>query len=143
MRTGYPFASKRFNGYGKVLAKSILLLLFVAGTLAGSAPVIDEVIVIKEPFVLRTLKGVIKSEAGEWPPEVPLHWLNFRLFGPDKSGKVWKIKLDERGRFSQKLPEGTYRFSIEIEGCDDAEGTIIIDKKADKKKVFELTLCLS
>lgn len=92
---------------------------------------------------MRTLAGSINSEVGQWPENFADTQINFELIGPNESQKVWKIELDKEGRFKKKMPPGSYKFSIQIEGWDDAEGIIIIDNKADKKKTLSITLGLS
>lgn len=120
-----------------------LFLAVISLVLTAGSSAIDEVICFKEPFVLRILAGSINSEVGPWPEDFADTQINFELIGPNESQQVWKIKLDKQGRFNKKLPPGSYEFSIQIEGWDDAEGTIIIDKKADRKKTLSITLGLS
>lgn len=127
---------------GISLLRFLVLAVFSLVLAAGSSA-IDETICFKEPFVLRTLAGSINSEVGQWPENFADTQINFELIGPNESQKVWKIELDKEGRFKKKMPPGSYKFSIQIEGWDDAEGIIIIDNKADKKKTLSITLGLS
>jgi hypothetical protein len=103
---------------------------------------IEETITYKEPFILCRLAGSISSEGMDGPG----NWadsLSFTLIGPNNSKKRWRIEVNENGGFNKKLPMGSYRFSIEVDGWDDAEGTVIINKKAKKQSRMSITLGLS
>jgi hypothetical protein len=104
---------------------------------------IEETILFKKPFVVREIKGIIKTRDGEFSWDKINDFLVFELTGPGDSGKKWIIKLDKHGRFKQKVPEGKYTFEIRITGWDDAMGTIIVTKKAKKKAKIDITLGLS
>lgn len=116
---------------------ALLLLLF------GHAFSVEETIIYKKPFILHKLVGTIYSEGGGWPENVASSEILFRLIGPGESKEVWRINIDNSGHFNVKLPEGSYKFSIEVFGWDDAEGIVIITKKANKRKRFSITLGLS
>lgn len=117
----------------------IVLLLLLFGYIYS----VEETITYRKPFILHKLVGTIYSEGGGWPENVASSEILFRLIGPGESKEVWRIEIDDNGHFNMQLPEGSYRFSIEVLGWDDAEGIVVISKKANKRKRFSITLGLS
>ena len=104
---------------------------------------IEETIVFEKPFVVNKIHGVIKSEAGPWGNGYASNNIIFKLLGPNNDCMIWLVKLDSNGKFNLKVPEGKYKFSIELCGWDNAEGTIIVTKSADKKSKIKIVLGLS
>lgn len=104
---------------------------------------IEETIRFKDAFIVRKVQGIIESAAGMWADYFPGYGIVFKLYGPGDKERIWKIKLDKKGKFNQTVPEGRYKFTIEVKGWHDAEGTIIITKKAKKKARIKIVLPLS
>ena len=129
----------RINDFLLRLSAFFVLLLLLSGHVYS----VEETITYTEPFILHKLVGTIYSEGGRWPESVASSEILFRLTGPGESKEVWRIEIDDNGHFNMKLPEGSYEYSIEVLGWDDAEGIVIINKKANKRKRFSITLGLS
>lgn len=125
------------------MAKGIILFLILAIFCALSLSAVEETIVYEDPFIVKKIKGQILPEDNtHWGPE-PDQRPVFEVTGPGDSRKKRIIKLDENGGFNIKVAPGTYKFSIRIRGWDDAEGTIIVTKKAKKNSKIVIILGLS
>jgi hypothetical protein len=130
---------KEENNMRKIVGILAILLVCIFQYSFG----IEETLIFKDAFIVRKVHGIIESEVGRWPGNYANGGIVFTLYGPDNSDKIWKIKLDNNGKFNQKVPQGRYKFTIEVCGWDDARGTIIVTKKAKKKAKIKIVLGLS
>lgn len=82
---------------------------------------------IDQPFVVRTVAGMITLPFGDGP----IAGVLFEIQGPDTDRTIRQCKTDDKGRFKMgRVPEGTYRFKATLGGFQSEMGTIIISKKA-------------
>jgi hypothetical protein len=123
----------------KIVLMFTMILLFILQYSFG----IEETIIFKKPFIVQKVKGIIKSESGPWGNNYATTNIVFKLLGPNNDCMIWLVKLDKKGKFELRVPQGKYKFTIEVCGWDNAEGTIIVTKSADQKSKIEIVLGLS
>jgi hypothetical protein len=122
---------------------NIKVLMTIVFVLSQYSFGIEQVILFEKPFIVKEVRGQIKSVTGYWPDGYASKDIIFHLIDPNEHGKIWTVKLDNKGNFKINIPDGTYKFEIFVVGWDDAEGTIIVSKNASKKAKIEITLGLS
>jgi hypothetical protein len=105
-------------------------------TLAPNEHIVDE---IKQPIVVRAVKGKLTNEEGGWPDNWPFP----KLFEIRKIGDstVIQARADEEGNFEiLSVPEGRYCFKATVEGWQSVIGIVIVSKKARQTKMISLVL---
>lgn len=85
---------------------------------------------IEQPFVVRSVAGVISRMQGD---QGPLPDVLFEIQGPSTDRKIRRSKTDQHGRFKiGHVPEGAYKFKATLNGFQSMMGTITVSKKAAK-----------
>lgn len=75
---------------------------------------LEETITFKDAFTVRKVQGIVKSAVGMWPNNFASDGIVFMLYGPENSDKIWKIKLDNNGKFNRKVPQGRYKLRLKF-----------------------------
>jgi hypothetical protein len=111
---------------------------FTQGNLAGftKSPTEHIIVEIREPFVVRSVRGTISFEGRE----DPLAQVLFEMRGLHDE-KVRAAVCDQSGRFRiHSVPAGTYQFKATRNGFQSVVGTIIVTKHAPKDSALKLTM---
>jgi hypothetical protein len=89
----------------------------------------DHLIVqLQQPFRVRTVRGVITSEGGDWPPSVVVR-VELRN---GRMNDIREARTDDGGRFEIRgVAEGRYCFKASAEGWQSVVGTIIVTAAAN------------
>lgn len=91
--------------------------------------------VIKEPFVVKSVEGLITLPNGDGPIEGVL----FEIQGPDADRTIRRCTTDQHGRFKMgRISQGTYRFKTTLEGYQSEIGSIMISKKSSKTNEIKI-----
>ncbi len=131
----------------KCLICSVLILVLAAETTAQESKLPDltgftksptehQVVVIEQPFTVRSVRGVIsfKNHAGE-----PLPRVLFEMIGPGDSKKIRRDTSSEDGNFKiVGVPQGSYRFKTTRDGFGSVFGTVVVSKRADKTALIHI-----
>lgn len=97
---------------------------------------------IDKPFIVKKVKGTIGHDGGsEWPLDmVPL--VELRAVG--KGTRIYRVFTDSYGRFSiDNIPDGRYCLNANMYGWNACLCTVIVDRKADRKKAIDIKLNLA
>ena len=93
---------------------------------------------LEQPFVVRSVKGVIIRKEGY---REPLPEVLFEIQGPDTDRKIRRATTDEHGRFRMgHVPMGTYKFKAILTGFQSVMGTITVSKKAGKTAEIKIEM---
>ena len=93
---------------------------------------------IEQPFVVRSVAGVISRKQGD---QGPLPDVLFEIQGPGTDRKIRGSRTDEHGRFRiRHVPEGTYKFKATLNGFQSMMGTITVSKKAAKTDEIKIAM---
>ncbi len=94
---------------------------------------------IEKPIEVRNVHGTILHNAYEEP--VPMEDVLFEIRGPNRSDKIRATLTDRNGHFKIRgVPKGRYKFKATLVGFQSVVGTVIVSKKADKKKRITLRM---
>jgi hypothetical protein len=96
---------------------------------------------VSQPIRVRAVKGMLESQAGEWPDEA---FVVFEMKGPSPSQKVWRaFPKKPSGQFQiRDVPAGKYFFKATAIGWQSVIGTIEVSKDADRKEQIKLYMAL-
>lgn len=93
---------------------------------------------IEQPFVVRSVAGVISRKQGD---RGPLPDVLFEIQGPGTDRKIRRSRTDEHGRFRiRHVPGGTYKFKATLNGFQSMMGTITVSKKAPKTDEIKIAM---
>lgn len=90
--------------------------------------------------MVRTIDGVIKSEAGDWPSGVQVL---FEIRRSEGDSNIRRVVTDKDGKFKLgPVKKGTFCFKATATGWQSVTGTIIINPEADPKSriTFQMSL---
>jgi hypothetical protein len=91
---------------------------------------------INEPFVVRSVVGLITDERGE-----PFAGVLVEIQGPGSDRKIRRCKTDDSGRFKiGHVLQGTYRFKATLMSYQSEMGTIVVSKKAAEASEIKITM---
>lgn len=113
---------------------------FSDGRFAGfkKSPTEHVINVIDEPFVLRSVNGLIEFEGAN---QEPLPRVLFEIRGPGAEKRIRQATTDPRGRFQVRhVPHGTYQFKATLNPFQSVVGTIVVTKKATKTKTINISM---
>jgi len=99
-----------------------------------------EIVVIEQPFVVRSVRGLIgfKNHPGEPLPEVL-----FEMIGPDNSREVRHGTSDRNGNFKiGHVPQGSYKFKATRSGFSSVVGTVQVSKTADRVNQIRIDMSI-
>ena len=95
---------------------------------------------IYKPFVVRSVKGIIISQVGEWPEGIQVI---FEIRLPDRSSQIRRAYTDRQGRFSiPNVPPGEYCFKATVTGWQSVVGTILVTAEAEAKSIIAFEMLL-
>lgn len=95
---------------------------------------------IKKPFEVCEIKGMINSEAGDWPEGTNVL---FEIRKRDKNSEIKRIKTDRNGKFKiKKVENGVYCFKATVNGWQSVVGIIIVSQEADPKNEIIIEMLL-
>ena len=95
---------------------------------------------VDEPFVVRSVSGVVLSKGGEWPEQVQVL---FEIRGPNGVDKVRGTRLNSGGRFKiDRVRPGKYAFKATASGWQSTVGTIIVTNKAEPNATIRIVMPL-
>jgi len=104
------------------------------------APIETVIVQIDQPFVVRSVTGIIRRDTGD---EAPLAQALFEVRGPDDQKMIYRSITDDEGRFRiRHLRSGRYAFKATFAGFQSVVGTIIVSSKADKAKSIAIKMPL-
>jgi hypothetical protein len=114
---------------------------FQSGELKGFTKSPTEHIIsrVDEPFAVSSVRGsVVFSGKDE-----PLKDVLFEIRGPGNLERIRAAKTGADGRFKiGRVPEGTYTFKATRDGFQSVVGTLVVSKKADRKKAIKIEMPL-
>jgi len=94
---------------------------------------------VQQPFVVRSVRGVISAEEYREPPADVI----FEIQGPGTERKFRGARTDKHGRFRiRDVPAGTYRFKATLNGWRSVMGIVTVSAKADKAAEIKLKMLL-
>lgn len=100
------------------------------------SPTEHEIVFVDQPFVVRSVEGVVTLGPHTYGPAVALL---FEIEGPGAVRRVRRTETDANGRF--KIPRvglGTYKFKTTLNGFKSVAGTIIVSKKAESGSIIKI-----
>jgi Carboxypeptidase regulatory-like domain len=112
---------------------------FSEGRLAGftKSPIEHVINQIDEPFVVRSVNGLIEFEGANQT----LQRVLFEIRGPGGEKRIRQATTDSRGRFQVRhVPNGTYQFKATLNGFQSVVGTIVVTNKATKAKTINISM---
>jgi len=94
---------------------------------------------VQQPFVVRSVRGVIRAEEYREPPADVV----FEIQGPGTERRFRGTKTDKHGRFRiRDVPAGTYRFKATLNGYQSVMGTVTVSRRAVKGAEIKLEMRL-
>ena len=94
---------------------------------------------IDEPFVVRSVKGIISRQTGATPE--PLPNVLFEIKGPETDQRIRRARTNENGRFKiGHVPDGRYQFKATLNGFQSVMGTITVSGKAAKTGEIKIAM---
>jgi hypothetical protein len=97
------------------------------------------VVELAQPVRVRSVEGVITSQAGEWPDDIAVT-LELR---PRAGGRSIHVQADGRGSFKvPDVPPGEYCFKASADGWRSIIGVIVVAREADSAARIRLQMLL-
>jgi hypothetical protein len=96
------------------------------------------IVQLDEPFVVRSVEGIISEERG---PGEPLSSVLFEIQGPGGSRAIERGTTDKSGRFKvAHVAAGTYKFKATLDGFQSVVGEITVTKKAARSNEIKIRM---
>jgi len=93
------------------------------------------IIQLEQPFLVRSVKGIICRQGGR----EPLSNVLIEIQGPDNDRKIRRATTDEHGKFRMgHVASGTYEFKTTLNGFQSVMGTIIVSKSAAEQDEIKI-----
>jgi hypothetical protein len=94
------------------------------------------IIQLDQPFVVRSVKGIILRGKGG---QAPLPGVLIEIQGPGSDRNIRKAITDEHGRFAiAHVAVGTYKFKTTLNGFQSVMGVITVSKQATKQDEIKI-----